>query len=350
MRSMIKNYHALIVVCVGVLITACSSGSSDPSGGGPAVLSVPENTLNKRIKTVAIDLDRDGTVDSIVTYNYDDKNRVASREVEDFTTPSRSETITYNYQGERLISKESTKAVKKDTHTYENNLLTASSRFWDGDHSYQYNEQGRLIGSTGEDFFYNDDCDFQFTSPDTYQDPTFTISYAGGKPKTVATTDGQYNVVFNYEGSLLSSFRSTYNCDANDPDSTLVSTTSFTRNSAGRATRIQVLDPFFFSDISVTYGANGKATKLVDSRRDGDITTDITYNDDGLTIQTDVTHNIQSAFAPLEYTVNYGYEDGTCVVSFSSNPASLVIVDALIGPEGVDPYANCGHSLDHNEF
>jgi len=341
--------RAITVLSISAFMIACSSGSGNSNRGGSSGTAdlVPPNTLNKRIKTKAVDINQDGTIDITTTYNYDDQNRIAFRVINGIDEPTYM--VTYKYQDDLLVSKASTQG-DSDTHTYENGLLTGSTRSWDGDHSYQYNAQGQLIGSTGEDFFFFDECDIQLSDDPTYV-PSFVINYAGNKPATVATVDGNYSVSFNYSGNRINSYSYTYNCGGAGPDSTITSDTLFSYNDDGKVTRITTNDGVFPSETEVTYDGNGRPSRLLETEPDGTTTSVMSYDEAGLITQVEINSTIKGAFfAVPDITVIYGYEDGDCVVSLSSNPANIVIAEAFTGPIGIDPHTNCGYGLDEFEF
>jgi len=77
MGNVLHTLRFITVLSVCTVLIACSSSSTDSS---PTTGSnfIPENTLNKRIKTKAVDINQDGSIDVMTTYNYDDRNRIST--------------------------------------------------------------------------------------------------------------------------------------------------------------------------------------------------------------------------------------------------------------------------------
>ncbi|MFK7856665.1 MAG: hypothetical protein AB8B79_21290 [Granulosicoccus sp.] len=279
----------------------------------------------------------------LTAINYDSLNRVVSRIVEHPSEPFRNRVITYAYQNGVLVSKSYTSG-SQDVHTYTDGLLTLSSRSWDGEHSYQYNGQAQLIGSTGDDYFY--DCDGIIGADST---PSFSLNYSGSQVSSIVSIVGDYSLDLNYSNQRFDGFTEEHNCGAVGFVDNVAVTINY--DSDNRPTSISRNDELFVSNVVINYGENGKVSRVVETDSDGTTTTELSYNDEGLVLEQVVNNDIASTFFVYpDYTALIGYEDGTCVVSLSSNPAKLAIVESFLAGRGVDPYVNCGYSLDENEF
>jgi len=155
---------------------------------------------------MSFDYDRDGTINEVWSFNYDSTGRIASREISDIDNPTNNYTITFNYDGNNLISKVSSTG-DQDTHIYDTaGRVISSQRHWDGLHEYAYDANGRLISSTGADFIGVCDDDDPDVLINSEQPATLSYTYQNNLLSGITGSDRFYTMDIDYtdRGSIRS--------------------------------------------------------------------------------------------------------------------------------------------------
>lgn len=356
----IRWFGVMLLVLAVISLTSCggSSGGSGISNDGSASTAT---TIPVRLTSVSYDLERDGSVDRITNYSYDDQGRIVSRQIEDLADAEDSYTVTYEYEGELLISKTSSRGAK-DTHTYENGRLIMSMRHWDGEHRYTYDDSGLLVSTSGEDFLYDDDCGyFSFDSGESIPVPVFNVRYNGDKITSAITENEEYSISFEYNsrGQIDAMTRGCGPTDAK-PD-----VTEFLYDSNNRLAGTQTLNGFdaivgsVFSvdSTEIERDTSGKVIKIVDiegGSQGETTTTTIDYNENGYVNAQDVVVTNRPEFQLFrtpDQSIIFNYEEKSCKIAWSSNPAKLLITDVLTAVSLPENNAlSCVYPLDQFEF
>ena len=337
-----------ITLTLLLLQTACggsSGGNDDPNVDG-ARPDVPD----RRIATISIDLERDGTADRVIAYGYDSAGRVTSRDTTNLNDPDESERVEYDYEDGFLVRKHSEEG--EDVHVYENGFLVMSTRYSDGEHTYRYDADGRLVGSTGDDFFYDDDDDVDPSPGATPDPPEFRLNYAGDRVDSIATVDGEYAIAFLHDdrGRVVRMERRY--ADALEP-----AVSAFDYDDEGNVSRVRRFDGSEVSDVRFTRDGSGRLSEVLTREEEFGDEPEITaqaleYDTEGFLVSREVTASGQSSafFFTPDQTLTYTYEDGSCVRSYSSDPAKLAILDVLLATRVSDPSIDCGYPLDVGEL
>lgn len=156
-----------------------------------------------RIRTAETDFEKDGVVDQIDSYSYDDSGRLTEVRT---TYPSDStrteEVITYRYENGQLV--EVTDANSTVNLIYEmGNLIERSEPGVTGFvERYSYDAENRLTKIRGPSARTGDDC----TPILPWNDFEIEIIYDGNQVAQIVTPDGRYVETFSYNtiGDLVS--------------------------------------------------------------------------------------------------------------------------------------------------
>lgn len=348
----------------GDMTTATNSTAND-AGNISVTPSMPA-----RLKTISYDIEQNGSIDQVSTFSYDDSGRILSEKVTKPPSVEPVAVIQYNYENGNLIRKYLDEQTQ-DIHSYVDGRLVASTRYDNGKNTYKYNNAGQLIESTGDQFGYgkceSDDANVDMSSP-LVLPPTFVYSYAGRNLDSVVSSDGIFSLNFTYENSKLTSFLETLMCGNGDTYSSQI---SLSYDSNGQPVQIDILDiesvslPSFiftltepltnkyFSSLQIQRAPNGQITSSMDLDETGrEMMTTRSYNSDGLPESDNivVTGQSESFFQIPNQTLSYTYEDGTCQVSYSSDPTVLVFIGLFASISLREGSLACGYTVDRQDF
>jgi len=354
------HYKFFAFVLVYLLLAGCSSGDDEVAAAGVSNDGVP-STMSKRPSSISYDWERDGTVNLVWRFNYDDKGRIVSREIEDLDDPSNNATVNFEYKDGKLIRKVLDGTVR-DEHTYADDKLVSSKRHWDGEHTYAYDAAGKLISSTGEDYFYDDDCIRVFSEQSNpFATPEFDITYNEmGRFVSAVTNDNSYSLSFTYKADGLIS-RMVQGCGSDD------SSPLHFQYTYGNANRIEKFEIINYRDLQAgdinsvdttefEYDAGGRIIRSISSEgfAESEIeTTEFSYSDDGMLIGQDLTiaNRDPSAFFSIpDQSISIIYEDKPCVAALSSNPATLLVANSIRNSLVNTIALPCTYPLDDAEF
>ncbi|MBX2883975.1 MAG: hypothetical protein KTR32_28740 [Granulosicoccus sp.] len=363
------NYSLLIVAITTSLVLIGCAGNNDsevtsaPTGEMTSIETSTDapNKSKQRIKTISYDFEQDGDTDLVWTYDYDNLGRIITRTEDNKVDPDRSKVVNYEYDGNQLVRKYIEDGVQ-DVHTYQDGLLVASSRHWDGEHTYSYDASGRLIGATGDDFKFDDDCDsapLPVSSQDELPVESFVMSYSGDKLDTVVSSDGLKMLTFNYnEKQQLIEIVESVSCGGEEVFE--VAKQTFSYDDAGLLKEMNRFSEDLASQkisdletVAVSRDASGNMTELVETVPNGQNTTiKRTYGTDGLPSSDNVTYTGPSILLlpTPDQILSYTYEDESCQIAYSSNPTTLLLLDSFPQNSTDADALKCGYKLDEREL
>jgi len=332
-------------IVIVLALTACGGGNNSGSGteSEPGTENEESTTdtsarfpasFANRISRINIDFDNDGTIDRVQSYTYDEQGRITSETLEGEDGGVTS-TDTYIYSGDNLVQVNQNDDVIQ-TYIYENDRVVSRQLTDLFDQSsfetfYQYDDNGRLVGTTGEtDIYEEDEC--RLVGEALESPAQLSIQYAGDRVSSIESDNGEYTLSFTYDSdSRLTQITQSYSC--NDfPD-----ITRLTYDSDGRISAYTTQDMFASSTFDVSYDSAGRVNRTIDIDLDFSgmpeltRTIDYIYNDQGLnTVQDSTTVDLDPGFLTTpSFIATLEYDDESCVTAIAVEPLRLVTLDAF---------------------
>jgi len=344
----------LFAAFVLLTLTACSDSkndSSEPVTGGTTPLQASAESVPDRLKTMSFDYDRDGTINEMWSYNYDSAGRIVSREISDIDDPSNNRTITFNYEGNNLVSKVSSSGAQ-DTHVYDNaGRVISSQRHWDGLHEYDYDSSGRLVSSRGSDFVGTCDDDDLTTTIDGNQMESLSYTYQGD---LLSRVKGQF-----YTLDIAYTDRGRINKLIETCRESVEYNTVFSYNDINQLTKFEdfeidkEFDLVFDNSITnINYNDEGLIESLETIDDSGTSTITITHTPEGYPLTQDLVNTEQSStfFVIRDYSIMFDYEDASCQIAFSANPTLIPFLDVSLQGRNFNTPLDCVYQFDQGDL
>ena len=341
-------YYATIVI-TALSINACSSGS----GGNdtPTTNRFPTH-IDQRITSISTDIDKDGSIDQMERFSYDEMDRIKTRTIE--YMDSRKDSVTeYIYADNNLI--EIKRNSDSNQYLYENGRVVTHLYIDSIDETYNtetnfiYDDSGRLSGVLGETDLYDpNECDVIALEIDlAVSIPGLNLNYSGNRLSTITSDDGSYTATFTFnDKNQFSSLIETYQCEQITGAEAVVgielpedfsAESRFTYDDAGRVVLISSREAFYEDENEITYDSAGRPLNYISTYYDGSpsfderITQTFTYNEQGLlsTLESTTEDNSPGFFFTPNYISTLEYENKRCVVAIGVNPLILATLDTL---------------------
>ena len=318
--------------------TGGTEADTDSDSNNNGVANLVRNT-NPRVKTISFDFSQDGTINQTTTYFYDDSGRVTRIELEDLDNPQFEPDITeYEYSIDGIARVNERDVEIETLISYENGRVSTIADS-DGDQrSYRYDSSGRLVGQTENENICDD---FDFT---VLEDGNTNVlyEYTDNRVTAINSTDDLNNtrdITASYnEQNQVRQLSIVENCD-DDSSSNEVDQIFLTYDSMGLPVEIESISAIGNSLISdevttITRDEQGRVTQTVDRNVLSDTvieTRTLSYGENGLpATETVEFDNSSTFFTRTNTTITYTYEDASCVLSYSIDPARLALIDATI--------------------
>lgn len=320
----------LIAIFSSLFIAACSSdsdtSSSDSTAGG--IGSTFPASFDNRVTSISFDYDKNGSIDRIERFGYDESGRIIQKTVED--AGGSIDTSTYLYFEDDLIEIQSESAVEK--YGYESGRVVSYQYIYganendEEDTLFYYDGNGRLSGVFGNNsLYYGDDCDSSTSfEPTIVEPPELNIIYANSRIANINSEDGVFTSAYTYNSNnQLSEIEENYSCATPD-------ITRLEYDSAGRILSLETTTEFYITTLEATYDNAGKVTRTVST--DGDIfsepetiTADYIYNEQDLIVSIDSTtvDPNPSFFISPSFIATIEYEAESCLTAVTVNPLKL---------------------------
>lgn len=340
------NAANLITPIVLLTITACSSSNGEGEASSNDTLPFP-SSFDTRVTSISIDIDKNGTIDSIQRYEYDENGRIRSKTLE--RDGELVDTTTYTHFDGDLIAIESDD--ERQEYGYENGQVVSYNYLNKFDDVYNTQtlflyEGGQLTNTIGETSLYDDDeCDLISTSTDaadTTDEPELSITYAGNRVSKITSANGVFAADFVYNAnSQLTRITDRYKCDDQfeiDSQENIDSIKSFEYDSAGRLNLATNDYRFGRQTIEVFYDDNGRLSSLVETdvesfsnTVESTTTADYFYNDEGQIVSIDSTtvEPDPGFFITPSYIATIEYESESCVTAVTVDPLKLATIDSF---------------------
>lgn len=320
-------------------LSGCSSGDESKTSQSNNQNS-SQNTLMEnvspvsegyRVRTAETDYEKDGVVDQIDSYSYDDAGQLTEvRSTYPSDVTRTEEVITYRYENGQLV--EVTDAQTTMNFVYEMGKLVERSEpgVTGFTERYSYDSENRLTKIRGPSARTGDDC----TPAKLWNDFEIEIIYAGNKVAQIITPDGRYVETFSYNtnGDPVS-IVGVNDCGMfDDPERASLELTYNTARypSSIVATYIEG----FTGTLDVAVDEFGLASGFVYSQAGASssniaflTSTVLTRNNLNLLTQIDSTVEVGPAGRNLDYSFirTFTYEDKPCKNALSVNPIESIL-------------------------
>lgn len=369
-------FYVSLVICT--FLAACSSGNNDSSNStidtnsGSADANTNNGTMNApisngntsstgqpfRLKRAETDYDKNGTIDRVDTYSYNDAGQLVSVRSEYPNEVGKEDDVTlYNYDNDHLI--EQIGPERSFTFSYENgNLIQQTDLSVFGlSNQYQYNVDNQLINVEGVSAGVGDDCDRPFLPS---LEPEIQLSYSNGNLKEIVTPDGGYTETFTYNSNgSLTNISGIDECGGSgDPDTfTLDITYANNRPVSINATRFDGDTDTLELSLNGSSRATGyvyRFARVSNGALENFIvaSTVLSYDAEGRLATMDATTELappRSSFEP-SFIRTFTYEPLPCQNQTSINPVSKLIApyfDSLAESAG---WSQCNFPLDDENW
>jgi len=324
------------------------------------------------VTSISFDFEKDGSIDRVERFSYDEQGRITSESIE--SDGQMRGGTSYTYFEDDLIKVETQFDVTNIG--YENgrvvsiDLVDNANEEFNSQTLYLYDNSGRLTGTVGDTYLYqNDDCLITPSGADE-ADPEaaeLTIAYAGNRISRISSDDGNFAIDFNYNSSnQLSGTTDRFKCDdfddfdsdffgfgsgsdnddtsaiddtaTIDDDQFIDQTNVLGYDDAGRLISSNTSDSFDENRLSVVYDNLGRVSSVTDTDVDGfqddsiETTTVVyTYNDQDLIVSIDSTSvdSDPGIFVTPSFIATIEYENESCVTAVTIDPLVLATVNSF---------------------
>lgn len=348
------NGIGIFVVVSCLTLTACSSSSGGGESGNPNSDSRFPVQLDQRVVSISTDVEKDGSIDQVERFNYDDIGRIKNKTTE-FSDGRDNRVTDYVYFDDDLIE------IKTNSYTikylYENDrvvmrqLIDGSDEKYNEETNFLFDNNGRLVGTLGYNNIYDvSECRLTaVTNAELESDVGLTLNYEGNRLSTITSDDSVYSATLDYNtNNQFTQLSESYDCFDE------LETLKLVYDSSGRIISSTDNDGFYLTEDEFLYDSNGRLVTYVTTFYAGSSTFDDrttqtqTYNEQGQlsTVESTTVDNNPGFFIQPSFISTIEYENESCVVAIAADPLSLALLDSLGAKYDANSTQLCSYLLE----
>lgn len=350
------NGIGIFVVVSCLTLTACSSSSSSSGGdtGNQNIDSRFPVQLDQRVVSISTDVEKDGSIDQVERFNYDDMGRIKNKTTE-FSDGRDNRVTDYVYFDNDLIK------IKTNSYTikylYENDrvvmrqLIDGSDEKYNEETNFLFDNNGRLVGTLGDNNIYNvSECSLTaVTNVELESDVGLTLNYEGNRLSSITSDDNVYRATLDYNtNNRFTQLSESYDCFDE------IETFKLVYDSSGRLVSSTDNDGFYLTEDEFSYDSAGRLVTYVSTDYAGssvfeERTTAIqSYNDQGLIsmLESTTEDNNPGFFIQPSFISTFEYENESCVVAITTNPLMTALLDSLVARYSVNDPLLCNYIVE----